>query len=76
MTDPREVSAFGKELPQQSVGVFVGATLPRTIGQREVSLQIERLITKIRHQARSLPQIAAQLDELIKNNNDPVHRYS
>jgi len=40
------------------------------------ALQIERLISKIKHQARGLPQIAAQLDELIKNNNDAVHRYS
>lgn len=40
------------------------------------ALQIERLINKIKHQARGLPQIAAQLDELIKNNNDAVKRYS
>jgi len=30
------------------------------------ALQIERLIHKIRHQARGLPLIAHQLDELIK----------
>ena len=40
------------------------------------ALQIERLIHKIKHQARGLPHIADQLDELIKNNNDPVQRYS
>jgi dihydropteroate synthase len=40
------------------------------------ALQIERLINKIKHQSRGLPQIAAQLDELIKNNNDTVHRYT
>ncbi|MDO8726049.1 MAG: dihydropteroate synthase [Candidatus Methanoperedens sp.] len=40
------------------------------------ALQMERLIHKIKNQARGLPQIAAQLDELIKNNNDTVHRYS
>ena len=40
------------------------------------ALQIERLINKIKHQARGLPQIAGQLDELIKNNMDAVHRYS
>ena len=40
------------------------------------ALQIERLIHKIKHQARGLPHIADQLDELIKNNNDPVKRYS
>jgi len=40
------------------------------------ALQVERLIHKIKHQARGLPHIADQLDELIKNNNDPVKRYS
>ena len=40
------------------------------------ALQIERLIHKIKHQARELPHIADQLDELIKNNNDAVQRYS
>ena len=40
------------------------------------ALQIERLIHKIKHQARGLPHIADQLDELIKNNNDAVQRYS
>ncbi len=40
------------------------------------SLQIERLIRKISHQVRELPQIAFLLDELIIKNHDPVFKYT
>lgn len=40
------------------------------------SLQIERLIRKINHQVRELPQIAFLLDELIKKNHDAVFKYT
>jgi hypothetical protein len=36
VTDPPEVSAFGKELPKQSVGVFIGAALPGMMRQGKV----------------------------------------
>ncbi len=39
-------------------------------------LQIERLITKIRHQVRELPLIADLLSELINKKNDVVFGYS
>jgi len=40
------------------------------------SLQIERLIRKISHQVRELPQIAFLLDELIKKNHEAVFKYA
>ena len=40
------------------------------------SLQIERLIRKISHQVRKLPQIAFLLEELIKKNHDAVFKYT
>jgi dihydropteroate synthase len=40
------------------------------------SLQIERLIRKIKNQVRGLPQIASLLAELIEKNNDAFYRYS
>lgn len=39
------------------------------------SLQIERLIRKISHQVRKLPQIASLLEELIKKNSEVFSRY-
>ncbi len=39
-------------------------------------LQVERLIKKIKHQVRELPQIADMLTELIGKRNDTVFRYS
>src|SRR6266404_8276225 len=39
MAEPREVSAFGKELPEQSIGVFVCTTLPSTVRLGEVDFQ-------------------------------------
>lgn len=39
-------------------------------------LQVERLISKIRHQVRELPTIADMLTELMNKNKDTVFRYS
>lgn len=39
-------------------------------------LQVERLISKIRHQVRELPTIADMLTELMNKNNDTIFRYS
>ena len=39
-------------------------------------LQVERLINKLEHQARKLPQVAEMLTELINKNNDIVFKYS
>jgi len=38
VTDLREIGAFGKELPEQSVRVFVGSLLPGRIRIGEVDL--------------------------------------
>ncbi|VVB86829.1 Pterin binding enzyme [uncultured archaeon] len=40
------------------------------------SLQIERLIRKIKNQVRGLPEVASLLSDLIKKNNDAFYRYS
>src|SRR3990172_1816940 len=37
--DADQIRAFGKELPDQAVGVFVRATLPRAVRLRKVDLQ-------------------------------------
>ncbi len=34
-----EVSSLGKVLPQQSVGIFIAASLPRALGVTEVNFQ-------------------------------------
>ena len=62
------------------------AALPREAVSHEVDkvnliitgtqLQVERLITKIKHQVRELPLIAAMLTELINKKNDVVFGYS
>lgn len=62
------------------------AALPREAVSHEVDkvnliitgtqLQVERLITKIKHQVRELPLIAALLTELINKKNDVVFGYS
>jgi dihydropteroate synthase len=62
------------------------AALPREAISHEVEnvdlmitgtgLQVERLITKISHQVRELPQIAFLLEELIKKNHDAVFKYT
>lgn len=62
------------------------AALPRKAVSHEVdkvdlmiigtSLQIERLVKKIKHQVRGLPGIASLLEELIEKNNDVFFRYS
>jgi dihydropteroate synthase len=39
-------------------------------------LQVERLINKLKHQARKLPLVAEMLTELINKNNDIVFKYS
>ncbi len=62
------------------------AALPREAVSHEVenvnmlitgtSLQIERLIRKIRNQVRELPKIAFLLDEMIKKNHDVVFKYT
>ena len=39
-------------------------------------LQVERLINKLKHQARKLPLVAEMLTELINKDNDIVFKYS
>ena len=38
-TDPSEVSSFGEELPQQSIRVFVQATLPKGVGLGDIDIR-------------------------------------
>jgi dihydropteroate synthase len=62
------------------------AALPREAVSHEIDrvnivitgtqLQIERLINKIKHQARELPLVAEMLNELINKKNDAVFGYS
>ncbi len=62
------------------------AALPREAVSHEVekvnliitgtSLQIERLIRKIRNQIKGLPRISYLIAELIEKNNDAVYRYT
>ena len=41
--DRREVAAFGKVLPDQTIGVFVQAAFPTVIWMRKVEVSSERL---------------------------------
>jgi len=53
----RQIHSFREVLPEQAVGVFVGATLPRTLWITEVDLDIrvqgEAFV--VRHLFASLP---------------------
>ena len=39
----REVRTFGEELPEEAVGVLIGAPLPGTLRMREVDREARRL---------------------------------
>ena len=63
--DLREVRPFGEELPQESVEVLVGASLPRPIGLGEVDREPQPLFRSGKGGR------AEKGSELIINSSDP-----
>ncbi len=48
MTDLCEIGAFGEEVSNETVGVFIGSALPGFVKQREVGLPVESLAQSLR----------------------------